>query len=85
MAAHYYMLTGWFPSALCMLGNFSCFCRCLLTFFKINSLKRFFQEHLRSVKQLGSRSGRHFVHPDLDPNYLQRLYILLTGYSLTLS
>ena len=35
-----------------MLGNFSLnfFCR-LLTFFKINFFKKFFQEHYKSVKQ----------------------------------
>ena len=42
---------------LCMLGNFSCYCCGLLTFFKINVFKKFFQEHYQSVKQLGSRSG----------------------------
>ena len=41
----------------CMLGNFSqLFCR-LLTFFKLNFFKKFFQEHYQSVKQFGSRSG----------------------------
>ena len=45
---------------LCMLGNFSCFCCRLLTFFKTNVFKRFFQEHYQSVKQFGSRSGMTF-------------------------
>ena len=35
----------------CMLGNFSCFCSHLLTFFKINCVKKFIQEHYQSVKQ----------------------------------
>ena len=39
------------------LGNFACFCCRLLTFFKINLFKKFFQEHYQSVKQFGSRSG----------------------------
>ena len=42
---------------LCMMGNFSCFCCRLLTFFKINFFNKFFQEHYQSVKQFGSRSG----------------------------
>ena len=35
------------------LGNFSCFCCCLLTFFKIDISKKFNQ----SAKHVGSRSG----------------------------
>ena len=52
-----------------MLGNFSCFCCRLPTFFKINLYQKFFQEHYQSVKQVGSR----FCGPDLGPNCLQRL------------
>ena len=50
----------------CMLGNLSCFCCRLLTFFQ-NKLfkKKFFQEHDQSVK--------HSVGPDLGPNCFQRL------------
>ena len=40
---------------LCILGNCSCFCCCLLTFFKINFFKKLFQEHYQSVKPVGSR------------------------------
>ena len=40
-------------------GNFSWFCWCLLTFFVIFFFK-FFQDHLQSVKQFGSRSGPTF-------------------------
>ena len=48
-------------------------CR-LLTFFKINVFKKFYQEHYSSIKQLGSRSGPMFhVGPDLGPNCLQRI------------
>ena len=53
---------------LCMLGNFSCFYCRLLTYFKINIFKNFFQEHYHSVKQFGSRSERHSVRPDLCSN-----------------
>ena len=45
---------------LCMMGNFTCFCCRLLTFFKINFLIKFFQEHYQSVNQFGSRSGLKF-------------------------
>ena len=44
----------------CMLANFSCFCCRLLTFFKMNLFKKFFQEHYQSVKRLGFRSGPMF-------------------------
>ena len=44
---------------LCMLGNFSCFCCRLLTFFKINFFKKFFQKHI-SVKWLGYRTELNF-------------------------
>ena len=40
--------------------NFSCFCRHLLTFFKIYFFKKFFQEHYQSVKWFGSRLGLTF-------------------------
>ena len=45
---------------LCMLGNFAFFWCCLLTFFKINFFKKFFQEHYQSVKRFVSRSGPTF-------------------------
>ena len=44
-------------NSLCMLGNFSCFCCLLLTFFKTNFFKKFFQGLYQSIKQFGSRSG----------------------------
>ena len=44
---------------LCMLGDFSCFFSCLLTF-QNYFIQNFFQEHYLSVKQFGSRSGRTF-------------------------
>ena len=45
---------------LCMLGNFSCFCCRLLTYYKIDFLKKILQGHYKSVKQFGSRSGPTF-------------------------
>ena len=54
-----------------MLGNFSRFCRRLMTFFKINLFKKFFQEHYQSVKRFESNQDRHCVGPDLGPNCLQ--------------
>ena len=48
-----------------------CFCFRMLTFFKINSFRNFFQEHYQSVKWFGSKSGP--TDPDLGPNYLERL------------
>ena len=35
-------------------GIFSCFYCCLLTFFKINFFKKFFQKNYQNVKQFGS-------------------------------
>ena len=49
---------------------------CLLTFFKINLFKKFFQEHYQSVKQFKSDypdQDRLKVCSELDPNCLQRL------------
>ena len=57
--------TLFFQLTLCMLGNFSCFCCRLLTFFEIIFYKIFFQEHYSPVKQFGSIS----VSPGLDPNW----------------
>ena len=47
--------------------KFSCFCCCLLTFFKISFLEKFFQKHYQSVKQFGSISV--LSGPDLGPNW----------------
>ena len=59
---------------LCMLGNFSRFhCR-LLTFFKVNFFKKFFQGHTFRVSYcLDTDQDRHYVSPDLGRNCLQRL------------
>ena len=61
---------------LCMLGNFACYfviCGFFFLFFLIIFFKKIFQEYHQSVKQFESRSGIHFVGPDLGPNCLKRL------------
>ena len=55
-------------SLLFMLTNFSCFCCCLLTFFK-NS----FRNTIRVSNSLDQDQDRSSVGPDLGPNCLQRL------------
>ena len=52
-----YVTCGCKTLTLCMLGNFSCSCSPLLTFFKIKFFKKLFQEHYQCVKQFGSKSG----------------------------
>ena len=47
-------------NSVCWVIFFSCFCCCLLTFFKIIFLKKIFQEQYRSVKWFGYRSGLTF-------------------------
>ena len=42
-------------------------CR-LLTLFKDNFIKKFFQEYYQSAKLFDPDQGRHFVGPDLCPN-----------------
>ena len=67
---------------LCMLGNFSCFCCCLLTF-QNQLFKKNLQEHYESVNGLGPDQDQPSVGPDLDqrvgpdlgPNCLQRLSV----------
>ena len=58
---------------LCMLGNFSWFSGCLLTFFKINVLKNSFRNTIRVSNSFDPDQDRHSVGPDLGPNCLQRL------------
>ena len=41
------------PLRTCMLGDFSCFYCCRLTFFKINTFKILFQEHYQNAKTVG--------------------------------
>ena len=59
-------------SILCMLGNFTCFCR-LLIFLKINFLKKSFRNAIKVSGSLDPDQARHFVGPGQGPNRLQRL------------
>ena len=56
-----------------MLGNFSCFCCFLLTFFKITFLRKKFRFTIRVSNVLDKDKDRHSVGPDLGPTCLQRL------------
>ena len=58
---------------LCMLGNFSCLCCCLLTFFKINFFKNSFRNINRVSYSLDRDQDLRSVGPDLGPKCLQRL------------
>ena len=59
-------------SSLCMLGNFSCFCCRLLTFFsKLTFSKKSFRNTIRM--SISSDQDQLSVGPDLGPNCLQRL------------
>ena len=48
-------------------------CRLLTFFFKINFTKNSFRNTIRVSNGLDPDQDRHFVGPDLGPNYLQRL------------
>ena len=54
-----------------MLGNFSCFCYRLLTFFKINLKK--FSDTIRLSNSLDPDQDQRSVCPDLGPDCFQRL------------
>ena len=54
------------------------FCR-LLIFFKINFLKKFFQEYHLNVNSLDPDQARRLVKPDLGPNCLPMLSADNTG------
>ena len=59
---------------LYMLGNFSCFCFHLLTFFsKLTFSKASFRNTIRVSNSLDPDQDQHIVGPDLGPNCLQRL------------
>ena len=58
---------------LCMLGDFSCSCCRLLTFFKINFFKNPIKNTIRLSNSLDPDQGQHSVGPDLGPDCLQRL------------
>ena len=68
---------AWLPFkvfTLSMLGNLSCFCSLLLTFFKINFFqKNSFRNTIRVSNSLDPDEDRHSVGPHLGPNCLQRL------------
>ena len=48
-----------------MLGNFSYFCSCLLTFFKIIFSKNSFRNTIRESSHLDPDQDLHFVGPNL--------------------
>ena len=56
-----------------MLGNFSCFCCLLLTFFISNFLKKSSMKTIRVSNGFGPDQDGHFVGPDPDHNCLQML------------
>ena len=53
---------------LCLLGNFSCLCCCLLTFFKINFFKKIISGTLSECQTVWIQFG-----PNLGPNCLQKI------------
>ena len=64
------LLTLW------MLGNFTWFfvvCWFFILFSKSTFLKNSFRNTIRESNCLDPDQARHFVWPDLDPNFLQRL------------
>ena len=71
----------WHVSFYTVLRKFSTclhdFC-CLLIFFKIKFFEKFLQEYHQSVvsNSLGTDQARKSVGPDLDPNCLQRLFVI---------
>ena len=57
----------------CLLGNFAC-CFVVCWFFSKSTFsKNSFRRTIRVSNSLDPDQARHFVWPDLDPNYLQRL------------
>ena len=67
-------------SAEFYLYNSACWVVVCRLFLKINFFKQFFQEYYQSVKQFGSRSGRHSVGTDLGPNCLQTKWDHMLAY-----
>ena len=67
-------LDGERNSNLCMLGNFSCFCCFMLTFFfKTIFSKKSVKTTISVPNSLDLDQHQLSVGPDLDPNCLQRL------------
>ena len=58
---------------LCLLDYLSCFCRLLIFLPKSFFQKKSFRNIIRVSNSLGPGQARHFVGPDLGPNFLQRL------------
>ena len=58
---------------LCMLGNFSCFCCCLLNFSKSTFSKNALRNTIRESNSLDPDQDQHSVDHDLEPNCLQKL------------
>ena len=56
---------------LCMLGNFSCFCCRLVTFFKIIFFENSFRINIREANSFDPDQDQQNVGPDLGPNCLQ--------------
>ena len=52
------------------LGNFTCLiCRLLIFFFKIHIFSKIFRNTIRVSNSLDPSQARHFVGPDLGPNW----------------
>ena len=59
-------------STLCMMGNFAYFLSSA-DFSKFNVLKNVCMNNSRVSNSLDPNQARHFVRPDLGPNFWQRL------------
>ena len=58
---------------LCLLGIFSCFCRCADMFQNQFFSKNSFRNTIRVSNSLDPDQALQNVRPDLDPNFLQGL------------
>ena len=61
--------------ALYMLGNFSCFCCHLLTFFKIMFVTNFFKNTIRVPNSLDPDQDRHPILEEL-PKYIMQYLVM---------
>ena len=57
-----------YPVTPCKLGNFSCFCCCLLTISKLTFAKDSFRNTIRVSNNLEANQDVHSVGPDLGPH-----------------
>ena len=55
-----------------MMGNFSCFLLSADFFFKIIFFENSFRNNMRVSNSFDPDQARHFVGPDLGPNFLQK-------------